>query len=522
MAMEAPAFSLDYFPSKEVAWSLYQERKLVNGSSTPLGSHGRKSISHWDYFNTGQGTYGSVGSSNGPWAGDVLPSEPLTPYSTGNTPPSHSRLAQSNPTASLSTSPDASQRTTRRSTSNLSTAFASLSRPFSITASSSPDDRQRLDSELSTSAPSGITWGVNTVFSGGGTPSPEKRRRSSLRRLPSVTIDSAYDSEGSDDRSESEREPSTPLRAVSSGRTSPTIHLKLKNQHLFDDEASASAPLLDPRQTEKYVGYRELYADQLSVWGLPIPRAEILKFNGLISYWALDHYEHEQASALPPLTPLRQFQARQSLITMATAPEKVLPFDSCTIIFLSNCRQISTAHNDLDGPYVTVETPGGGKSTNGSMSLLELAAENKRIYKLNPAAQPFTPGVIRSTVATPKSLLPVDRYTSAAATGDETSNDGFNAPTEKGGHILQRAQGSVLYPAHQSCTFCWQPTDGLFFYTCSSRMHVAHASCLARFERSVGRNPMIYAGPMCDCPGYPPYGDLRARDSDQTLVGRDQ
>jgi WD repeat-containing protein 59 len=325
MAMKAPAFSLDYFPSKDVAWSLYQESRPRDGTTTPVAPHYRRSMNQWDYFNNRLGTYGSAGSSNGPWAGDAMPSEPLTPYSTGNTPPSHPRpLTQLHSfTGSLSTSPDISHhRPTRRSTSNLSTAFATFSRAFPTTASSSPDDRHRHNPDLSTSAPSGITWGTNTIYTSGSSPSPEKLRRLSLKRRPSTANDSAYDSEEDFDEFCSEDESSTPIRPAPRQQTSPTVRVKLKNQHLFDDEAFASEPLLDLSQGEKYTAYREAYAEQLGVWGLAIARAEVLKFNGLTSYWPSESEPPDQ-SHLPPPLPARRAKDGKSLITMATAQEKV-------------------------------------------------------------------------------------------------------------------------------------------------------------------------------------------------------
>jgi hypothetical protein len=291
--MKAPAFSLDYFPSREVAWSLFRDPKVViRGPATPVGL---RSAGSWDYFDSRIGTYGSTGSSNGPWVGDVTPSGQQTPFSTGNTPPiipSHRSHRNSNAN-SFSTSPEQQLqqlqlRTTRRSNSNLSAALSSLSRPFAIISSSpSANDRFRIDGDLSTSAPAtAITWGSTTFYSGSSSLSPDKRRRSSGKRGSFAGHDSTYSSSDGSDIDFSDYSDDEPLiRPLIKQPNAPIIKVTLKYQHLFDDESHASVPLLPPEHEAKYAAYRDIYAEQLSVWGLYIQRAEILKFNGLTNYW---------------------------------------------------------------------------------------------------------------------------------------------------------------------------------------------------------------------------------------------
>ena len=67
-----------------------------------------------------------------------------------------------------------------------------------------------------------------------------------------------------------------------------TIRVILKNQDRFDEEASFSAPLLDMGKEWLYRAWREQYAEMLGRWGLVSARAEVLKFNGLISYFPPD------------------------------------------------------------------------------------------------------------------------------------------------------------------------------------------------------------------------------------------
>lgn len=60
-----------------------------------------------------------------------------------------------------------------------------------------------------------------------------------------------------------------------------SVKVSLKNQRMFDDEAHASVPFLQPHESDKFSAYREAYADLLDVWGLQIQRHEMLKFSGM-------------------------------------------------------------------------------------------------------------------------------------------------------------------------------------------------------------------------------------------------
>lgn len=298
MPMKAPAFSLDYFPSREVAWSLFRESKVVIGAITvPSGANNQ--MARLDYFQSRIGTYGSAGSSNGPWERDLLmPSGPHTPYSTGNSPPLGTLSARSHRNSisnSLSTSPE--QRVAKRSNSNLSAAFSSFSRPFAALGSSpTASDRFRPDADLSTSAPaSGITWGSNTFYSSSSN-SPEKRRRGSSRRNSFKTYDSTYSSDEEDYWLEDSEDDALNYSPVKDSKA-PIIKTTYKNQNQFEEEAHTSLSLLPQKYHHKYEAYRDIYSDQLSIWGLYIQRAEILKFNGLTNYWPPEMASNQQSSS---------------------------------------------------------------------------------------------------------------------------------------------------------------------------------------------------------------------------------
>ncbi|KAI9817566.1 MAG: hypothetical protein M1827_001178 [Pycnora praestabilis] len=262
MSMKSPAFSLDYYPSEEVAWSLRQPivstPAALGSSQTPLGTHG------------------SAGSSNGLWGSD-----PVTLHSTGTTPPftskSHPRKTEylESSTFIESTSPEL--RTSRRSNSNLASAFATtLSRPFSMNTSSSPPThhKKRLSPE-ETMPQNVVTWGTNTIY---GTTNAMRENQSS-----SAATHSLDELDTEEDFSPSEN---------------VNIKVSLKNQNFFDDEGCVSVPLLDPKQMLRFKAYREAYAHLLYLWNLPITSCEVLKFNGLTSYFRTSNSPQSSASLI--------------------------------------------------------------------------------------------------------------------------------------------------------------------------------------------------------------------------------
>ncbi|KAI9813549.1 MAG: hypothetical protein M1832_006280 [Thelocarpon impressellum] len=248
MSMKSPAFSLDYFPSPEFAWSLYQV--TISMPSTPKTPY------------SPAGTFGSVESTGGQWGNDAV-----MPHSTGTTPSLYYKSRNQSTERmedhhdSLSSSPNL--RPGRRSTSSLTSAFAaSLSRPFSTGANSSPPaagvlGRRRPNALESTG---GVTWGTNTIFG------------PAIKDTPVI-----YDA--ADSESEGEEEMLASMSQMS-------VKVTMKNQNLFDCEAGASVPLLDPRQTSRYKAYREDYATLLAIWGLQTRRLEVLKFNGMRNYFS--------------------------------------------------------------------------------------------------------------------------------------------------------------------------------------------------------------------------------------------
>ncbi|KAF1359972.1 hypothetical protein EJ07DRAFT_165623 [Lizonia empirigonia] len=290
MSMTAPAFSLDYFASPDVAWSLFNP--TISIPSTPSHSRFAAPVTEfgWQRLAKDLDTYGSHSSSNGPWGSDTIASDPITPYSTGNTPPALSRASTvrnvhtANHTP-YSTSPEQSHSALKRaSTANFANAMAALSRPFANAMSASPPIRSRTD-DLSTSAPtSGVTWGTTTFY--GTRMKPLKR--ANFAETDRINVDELYDSDFDAGKSPnggafaydgaSEHRPSVTKMDNDGGNAKGRIRVTLKNQDQFDDESCLSRPLLDMSKDWLYRAWREQYAEMLSV----------LKFNGLVSYFSAE------------------------------------------------------------------------------------------------------------------------------------------------------------------------------------------------------------------------------------------
>ena len=179
-------------------------------------------------------------------------------------------------TMTLSTSPE-QLRHIPRSNSNLTSAFAaSLSRPFSFSASASSSPPSHPRKRLS---PVGS-------YNGGPLSGFGSRGTGLLSRSTTITDSRlAYPFAGSDTG-----------EATRLSR-SLTFQTKLKNQDQFDLDGYADIPLLAASYEWKYHAYREAYAGMLLAWELPIQRCEILDYN---SPWKADNNGlNSQTSGLP-------------------------------------------------------------------------------------------------------------------------------------------------------------------------------------------------------------------------------
>ncbi|MCJ1397272.1 hypothetical protein MMC11_000464 [Xylographa trunciseda] len=197
-------------------------------------------------------------------------SDPVTPFSTGKTPPLNSMPARTNSNRFdlahqvFSTSPE-QLRNPHRSNSNLASSFAaSFQRPFHLTgsASSSPPNSQlrKRDSPGGSYAGApqqGVSWAAASIFG----------RSWSATEEP-VSANTTFDS---------------PEIGHRLGKKDKSMKINLKNQDLFDDEGYSSAPLLDQTHELQYQGYKDMYADMLFLWNLPMTRIDVLQCNSMIS-----------------------------------------------------------------------------------------------------------------------------------------------------------------------------------------------------------------------------------------------
>ena len=262
ISMKLPAQARDYFPTMEAALG-YCETAISSTSSPPQ-------------FKTPGTTYGSIESSA------FRNSDPATPFSTSATPPMPPMpLSRGSTllsvTQSLSTSPDRH----RVSIPSAHSSFAASmwSRPFNL--ASSPPTRQRLSGEdmSSYTPPNDGTTGA-------------KGTRNVFRS--DSTIRTSYMAHGLTDEydcgsSTEEDEPSLPMVA---------IKLNMKNQDLFDGEATASVPILHSKDAHIYAGYREAYAHMLGAWGMALQRNEVLKYNGIVSTTSGERGDRNSQSTL--------------------------------------------------------------------------------------------------------------------------------------------------------------------------------------------------------------------------------
>lgn len=242
LPMKAPSFSLDYFPPDASLWyPHYSNYKSQANSaiSTPKTVHTPHIV----------GSYGSEEL----WLGEPE----STSYSCGETPPTRTpkeHLSDGTRTRSLSTSPN--NRLLHRANTALTSSLASIQRPFTSVASTSPQGRKRIspgEHFLTNLTPSNLTWGHAMM---GPTHDPPNTARNSL--------------------SDDEYRRDEPAYLVCYGITT-----EVEDQSIFDDDGWLAVPFLEPNRNAIYAGYRYTYAEMLHMWGQPLAGLEVMKFNVL-------------------------------------------------------------------------------------------------------------------------------------------------------------------------------------------------------------------------------------------------
>ncbi len=245
LPMKAPSFSLEYFPSDPAVWNPNYKSHASSAITTPRTANTPAMY------------------SDPPSSDEILGSvEPKShSYSCGETPPNPARehLRDISQTQSLSTSPN--NRLFHRSNSTVAAAIAaSLPRALAGIVSSSPPDpiRKRLspaDTALGNLTPNAVAWAGSTVY-GTGTETPGTSRTSF-----------------SDDENYQKGD----LFAM----VPYAVSCVAENQSLFDDDGWMSTPLIDRSYFQLYSNYRYAYAEMLQMWGQPLSRLEIMKFDVL-------------------------------------------------------------------------------------------------------------------------------------------------------------------------------------------------------------------------------------------------
>lgn len=246
LPMKAPSFSLEYFPTDPALWNMNYKSQASSAITTPRTANTPAMYSD---------------SQDSEEISGVV--EPRShSYSCGETPPNMAReylREAAQQTQSLSTSPN--NRLFHRSNSTVAAAIAaSLPRALAGIVSGSPPEPIRKrpspsETILGNLAPNAVTWASSAVF-GGNAPETPGTSRTSL----------------SDEEYWKEDLFSMVPVAVS---------CVPENQGLFDDDGWMSTSLIDRNRGHIYSNYRYAYAEMLQMWGQPLSRLEIMKFDVL-------------------------------------------------------------------------------------------------------------------------------------------------------------------------------------------------------------------------------------------------
>ncbi|KAL1839298.1 hypothetical protein VTJ49DRAFT_1661 [Mycothermus thermophilus] len=247
LPMKAPSFSLEYFPTDPALWGKYHKSQPSSVITTPRTANTPAMYSDPPSADSIAGSADARSHS----------------YSCGETPPNLSRehLRDTGATQSLSTSP--SNRLFQRSNATVAAATAaiaaSLPRALAGIVSGSPPDPIR-------KRPSPAETMLSNL-----TPNTLGMRGSSTSVAGPNTPDTARTSLSDDHSAMDDLLVSVPI----------DVSFSLENQGEFDDDGWMSAPLIDRSRSHLYSSYRYAYAEMLQMWGQPLSRLEIMKFDVL-------------------------------------------------------------------------------------------------------------------------------------------------------------------------------------------------------------------------------------------------
>lgn len=244
LPFKAPSFSLDYFPTDASAWGAYSRSHSNSAITTPGTLH------------TPTLYAGSQGSEELVWSGDP---GATGSFSCGETPPAKGKslAAEHEQPSQVSRSLTNHGGGLLRGNSALASALtANLPRSFTGGSSSSPPGQGRKKQSpaeyiLSSLAPNT----ANTIQGSSSALADSGGGRVSV----------------SDDNQRDNRLPLVPV----------SVSVVVEDQTMFDDDGWLSTPLLDGSRASVYANYRYAYAEMLQMWGQPLARLEVMKFNVL-------------------------------------------------------------------------------------------------------------------------------------------------------------------------------------------------------------------------------------------------
>lgn len=252
LPLKAPSFSLNYYPTDASVWNLYGKGRTTSAMTTPRTPRTPAT----PYY------CGTPVSEEINWN-----SEPASnSYSCGETPPTYfgKHFGAGETENAGSRSPHG--RAVPKANASLASSFTGVSRSFTGGSSASPPNNGKkkpspVETIMNSLAP-GMTSGMWGNSGGtGGTGGTGTNGDSSVGRT-------------SVDEEEERREEILPLVPVS-------VSVYVEDQTIFDDDGWLSAPFLEPNRSHNLANYRYMYAEMLQIWGEPLARLEIMKFNVL-------------------------------------------------------------------------------------------------------------------------------------------------------------------------------------------------------------------------------------------------
>ncbi|KAK4152371.1 hypothetical protein C8A00DRAFT_16319 [Chaetomidium leptoderma] len=410
LPMKAPSFSLEYFPTDPALWNLNHKSQASSAITTPRTANTPAMYSDPPSSDEITGSVEHKSHS----------------YSCGETPPNPARdhLRELGQTQSLSTSPN--NRLFHRSNSNVAAAIAaSLPRALAGIVSGSPPEpiRKRpspAETMLSSLTPNAMAWAGSTV-SGAGPDTPGTSRTSF-----------------SDDEYWKDDIFSMVPIAVS---------CIPENQGVFDDDGWMSTPLIDRSHFQLYSNYRYAYAEMLQMWGQPLSRLEIMKFDVL--------KEDKLSSGT----------ATTSHNTEDSAPNNT-PF------YPTGATSPTSPFADRRGVFQELLTSGRGVDVTGFC----------RIH----------PGVPLEPAEYLRQTPPATATTSTTTTANNRGHTGTSyAPVVNGAvgvcHrcTAEREHADLVPQTEMECVYCWEPVIGLYT-PCLACGCIAHEACLAEWHAMGG------------------------------------